>query len=140
MFNISERSISYVFTIFLSFCLILTLFSNHASFTINGKSVNDDAHARTFRARQLHDSASAHPPSRIDRRYIQSESDVAGLTNLTLARRDFTCGPGSPCVNGACCGAGGYCGYGKLPMCCQLRSMLTASRRDVLWSRLPVEL
>ncbi len=24
----------------------------------------------------------------------------------------YTCGPGSPCSNGACCGSSGWCGYG----------------------------
>lgn len=33
--------------------------------------------------------------------------------NISLGRRDdYICGPGKPCLNGACCGASGYCGYG----------------------------
>ncbi|KAG9571281.1 glycoside hydrolase family 18 protein, partial [Aureobasidium melanogenum] len=45
-------------------------------------------------------------------------SDVFGdLTyqsaNASLIRRDdYSCGPGNPCSNGACCGVSGYCGYG----------------------------
>ncbi|KAK6345772.1 hypothetical protein TWF718_007678 [Orbilia javanica] len=27
-------------------------------------------------------------------------------------RQDYTCGPGRPCHNGACCGPSGWCGYG----------------------------
>lgn len=35
-------------------------------------------------------------------------------SNVTLMRRDeFSCGSGRPCHNGACCGASGFCGYGK---------------------------
>ncbi|KAF3169076.1 hypothetical protein TWF751_007543 [Orbilia oligospora] len=29
-------------------------------------------------------------------------------------RQDYTCGPGRPCHNGACCGPSGWCGYGPL--------------------------
>lgn len=33
--------------------------------------------------------------------------------NATLRKRDdYSCGPGDPCSNGACCGASGFCGYG----------------------------
>jgi hypothetical protein len=35
-------------------------------------------------------------------------------SNASLFRRDYTCGPGNPCSNGACCGASGFCGYGEL--------------------------
>ena len=40
----------------------------------------------------------------------------------TLNKRDYTCGPGNPCSNGACCGASGFCGYGilRLHSCCTL--------------------
>ena len=27
-------------------------------------------------------------------------------------RDDYSCGPGNPCHNGACCGVSGFCGYG----------------------------
>ncbi|KAF3286577.1 hypothetical protein TWF970_008429 [Orbilia oligospora] len=29
-------------------------------------------------------------------------------------RQDYSCGPGRPCHNGACCGPSGWCGYGPL--------------------------
>jgi chitinase len=33
---------------------------------------------------------------------------------LTASGSDtYTCGPGSPCTNGACCGDSGWCGYGE---------------------------
>jgi hypothetical protein len=36
---------------------------------------------------------------------------------------DYTCSPGSPCSNGACCGASGFCGYGILRLFSELRSV-----------------
>ncbi|BCR84335.1 uncharacterized protein ACHE_11737S [Aspergillus chevalieri] len=40
--------------------------------------------------------------------------DIPSYTHPNLTRRqDYTCGPGRPCSNGACCGASGNCGYGK---------------------------
>jgi chitinase len=45
-------------------------------------------------------------------------SDVSKGNNVTseLQRRQsddpYSCGPGKPCSNGACCGASGFCGYG----------------------------
>jgi hypothetical protein len=46
-----------------------------------------------------------------------SSSLLSNATSLVsdtgLSRRDdYSCGPGKPCANGACCGASGYCGYG----------------------------
>lgn len=39
--------------------------------------------------------------------------DNANITSKFWKRQDdYTCGPGRPCSNGACCGASGYCGYG----------------------------
>jgi hypothetical protein len=29
-------------------------------------------------------------------------------------RDDYSCGPGKPCSNGACCGSSGFCGYGPV--------------------------
>lgn len=47
---------------------------------------------------------------------FESEVGSAADTNLTVPelhrRDDYTCGPGKPCRNKACCGASGYCGYG----------------------------
>lgn len=31
-----------------------------------------------------------------------------------LRRQDYSCGPGKPCSNGACCGKDGFCGYGTV--------------------------
>jgi hypothetical protein len=43
------------------------------------------------------------------REYIQNPP-----SNISLQRRDdYTCGPGRPCRNGACCGKSGFCGYGN---------------------------
>ncbi|KAJ6194672.1 hypothetical protein J3E72DRAFT_198535 [Bipolaris maydis] len=35
----------------------------------------------------------------------------AGGSGSTASSGDYTCGPGRPCKNGACCGASGWCGY-----------------------------
>jgi hypothetical protein len=52
-------------------------------------------------------------PSHVHRRHVDS-LDGFSLANSSLAKRDdFACGPGNPCRNGACCGSGGFCGYGK---------------------------
>ncbi|EED18783.1 bacteriodes thetaiotaomicron symbiotic chitinase, putative [Talaromyces stipitatus ATCC 10500] len=34
-------------------------------------------------------------------------------SNSTMGQGSYTCGPGSPCSNGACCGSSGWCGYGS---------------------------
>jgi len=43
--------------------------------------------------------------------------DIADLPSsnqsMLMRRDDYSCGPGNPCSNGACCGVSGYCGYGK---------------------------
>ena len=41
--------------------------------------------------------------------------ETHGMSNVSeLSRRDdYSCGPGNPCSNGACCGVSGYCGYGS---------------------------
>lgn len=52
----------------------------------------------------------------IAKRAIQEdfESFKAG-SNITLIAYDsYSCGPGKPCSNGACCGSSGYCGYGPI--------------------------
>lgn len=39
---------------------------------------------------------------------------VDSYSNVSVTKRDeYSCGPGKPCFNGACCGASGYCGYGS---------------------------
>ncbi|KAK3679998.1 hypothetical protein LTR78_000375 [Recurvomyces mirabilis] len=69
------------------------------------------------------DPAHAHKLQTIVSRSVSSINDGLGggshdlsyhSTNVSLARRDdYSCGPGNPCRNGACCGEGGYCGYGS---------------------------
>lgn len=39
-----------------------------------------------------------------------NDSPVSG--NLSRRQDDFSCGPGRPCSNSACCGKDGFCGYG----------------------------
>jgi hypothetical protein len=43
--------------------------------------------------------------------------DAMSKANGTMFSRrdDYSCGPGKPCANGACCGGSGYCGYGTTP-------------------------
>ncbi|KAH7309224.1 hypothetical protein B0I35DRAFT_398631 [Stachybotrys elegans] len=38
--------------------------------------------------------------------------DQVWATSQAEDTNDFTCAPGRPCVNGACCGEDGWCGYG----------------------------
>ncbi|KAK0669896.1 bacteriodes thetaiotaomicron symbiotic chitinase [Cercophora samala] len=38
--------------------------------------------------------------------------DDVNDTSLLPKRDDYTCAPGRPCKNGACCGKDGFCGYG----------------------------
>lgn len=44
--------------------------------------------------------------------FIPDDSISHEYSNITR-RQDYTCGPGRPCSNGACCGASGNCGYGS---------------------------
>jgi len=73
-----------------------------------------------YLGRAAHDS-----PSPAKSPVIQSRAFRGGLEELEsastappsnvsyLARRDdYSCGPGRPCANGACCGGSGFCGYG----------------------------
>lgn len=40
-------------------------------------------------------------------------AETPSSNQSSLARReDYSCGPGRPCANGACCGTSGFCGYG----------------------------
>ncbi|KAI1774392.1 hypothetical protein F4818DRAFT_442540 [Hypoxylon cercidicola] len=52
----------------------------------------------------------------INARFGFQEDPAQGINSSTpeLRRRqdDYSCGPGKPCRNGACCGASGFCGYG----------------------------
>lgn len=41
-----------------------------------------------------------------------TEAISSNVSHL-FRRDDYTCGPGRPCANGACCGGSGYCGYGS---------------------------
>ncbi|KAF2137101.1 glycoside hydrolase family 18 protein [Aplosporella prunicola CBS 121167] len=44
-------------------------------------------------------------------RVVTGAINTSGQTSSSGADGDFTCGPGRPCSNGACCGASGWCGY-----------------------------
>jgi len=57
-----------------------------------------------------------HSHSRLRRPKIEEvELDDIQQSNhsLLMRRDDYSCGPGNPCANGACCGETGYCGYGE---------------------------
>lgn len=48
---------------------------------------------------------------------LVSATFAAGLLALFLDHAtadDYSCSAAKPCVNGACCGASGYCGYGMV--------------------------
>jgi hypothetical protein len=54
-------------------------------------------------------------PIKIHPKHIPDTNPGVPASNATLhslSRRDYTCGPGNPCSNGACCGVSGFCGYG----------------------------
>ncbi|KAF2495510.1 hypothetical protein BU16DRAFT_561793 [Lophium mytilinum] len=42
---------------------------------------------------------------------LDANNPALANTSHILRRDDYTCGPGKPCSNGACCGPSGYCGY-----------------------------
>ncbi|KAG5951737.1 hypothetical protein E4U53_002386 [Claviceps sorghi] len=44
---------------------------------------------------------------------LSRENESARALNTLQAREDYTCGPGRPCSNKACCGESGNCGYGS---------------------------
>jgi hypothetical protein len=48
-------------------------------------------------------------------KHFPLEHNLPAGTNASnvLNKRDYSCGPGQPCDNGACCGASGICGYGN---------------------------
>lgn len=50
----------------------------------------------------------SHPPA-LDERASVLSAKVAAVDSQG---GDYTCGPDSPCSNGACCGESGWCGYG----------------------------
>ncbi|KAF9874970.1 bacteriodes thetaiotaomicron symbiotic chitinase [Colletotrichum karsti] len=46
---------------------------------------------------------------------VPHDPDSISLLNISsplVRRQDYSCGPGRPCSNGACCGKSGFCGYG----------------------------
>ncbi|KAK5658413.1 hypothetical protein OQA88_2390 [Cercophora sp. LCS_1] len=58
-----------------------------------------------------------HAPMRIrghrdDSLELDGMSPNVQYASSVLLRRDYTCGPGNPCSNHACCGSSGFCGYG----------------------------
>ncbi|KAJ5629564.1 hypothetical protein N7528_003221 [Penicillium herquei] len=46
--------------------------------------------------------------------FIRSSLGVTLSTTVqsSSGQQDYTCSPDSPCINGACCGVDGWCGYG----------------------------
>ena len=42
------------------------------------------------------------------------DTDTSSVVSQIFRRDDYTCGPGRPCANGACCGASGNCGFGDV--------------------------
>lgn len=62
-------------------------------------------HRDHIHARRHSDTAS---PAAVDVLSLVPDTNVS----LLMRRDDYSCGPGKPCANGACCGASGYCGYG----------------------------
>jgi chitinase len=75
-----------LFRAFLTAFLLVCIFS----------AVADASHGR-----HIHEK---HP-----RRHDAQAKDASGL----LRRDDYACDANNPCSNGACCGVGGYCGYGS---------------------------
>jgi hypothetical protein len=78
--------------------------SNDAIFgSAPARAAHGHHHKRHTHARRISNLAVIDPPG-----------DVPDSNSSLLTRRDdYSCGPGNPCSNGACCGASGYCGYGK---------------------------
>ena len=48
-----------------------------------------------------------------DESYGSSNVSTVGRRGTSSGTDDYSCGPGNPCSNSACCGASGYCGYGS---------------------------
>lgn len=57
-------------------------------------------------------SNSGQNTAKLTRREYLQEPTTNG-SSLLQRRDDYTCGPGRPCRNGACCGESGFCGYGN---------------------------
>jgi hypothetical protein len=73
------------------------------------------------------------------------EDSTMGYSPSELRRRDFTCGPGQPCSNGACCGSSGFCGYGRHILCSRyvatIRTLtFVLDRPDLLRYRMSIQL
>ncbi|KAK8109310.1 hypothetical protein PG984_015111 [Apiospora sp. TS-2023a] len=41
-----------------------------------------------------------------------NSSSLLRVATASSGQQGYTCGPGNPCTNGACCGESGWCGYG----------------------------
>jgi hypothetical protein len=76
--------------------LILLLFRGSLASSLETSEVNEAV------------ADGSYSSSDLSQRYAEHVASTS-----TLFRRDYTCGPGKPCANGACCGASGFCGYGK---------------------------
>lgn len=116
------RRLSHIGVILLSFVILIVLStyfqhsqSKNTTHLVARGSVDpifdlEPAHAvhRHYHKRHIH------PRQSSDVAVIDTPDDLPSSNDSLLMRRDdYSCGPGNPCPNRACCGASGYCGYGK---------------------------
>lgn len=86
---------------------IVTLFSGYAD-----AAHKDSFHGTRLRHHSLHHE---HKESGLEGQPDELSLLPRSSKSLSLTRRDeYSCGPGNPCANGACCGKDGYCGYGPI--------------------------
>lgn len=71
-----------------------------------------------------------HSSSRQARR-LPLAADIRSDSPRLFAREDYSCGPGRPCSNGACCGESGFCNYGISHRLCHLNMLLTRPADNV---------
>ncbi|CAM1509829.1 Fc.00g001640.m01.CDS01 [Cosmosporella sp. VM-42] len=63
-----------------------------------------------YNIRYAYASASTNAENNLE--YLPRALTRREATVAEAGQGDFTCGPGKPCSNGACCGTDGWCGYG----------------------------
>jgi chitinase len=69
----------------------------------------------------LSSTGHSHHVSTLSRRVANPSTDLdfpdgsngTSVSELRRRQDDYSCGPGRPCKNHACCGASGFCGYGQ---------------------------
>lgn len=102
---------------FLALLLSASLSNGHA--TSHSRHVHIHGHSHHARHGQMHNAAEAvnvasrgqGPSVDNSARALSSSSAPAGLAAAAVDFDPYTCGPGRPCSNGACCGPSGNCGY-----------------------------